>query len=79
MAEARLDALRRSLRRAGDQEEDGEAVLAVLAKQVPERLSALTGEERNALYRTLRLEVVPDTAGLRVTGVLLAPEIHSWG
>ena len=79
VAEARLAALRRSLRRAGDQEEDGEAVLAVLAKQVPEGLTALTGEERNALYRMLRLEVVPDTAGLRVTGVLLAPEIYPCG
>jgi hypothetical protein len=36
---------------------------------VPKDLATLTGEERNALYRMLRLEVASDAEGLRIRGV----------
>ena len=78
-AEARLAALRRSRERADRLEEESDAVLADLAELIPEDLAGLTGDERNALYRMLRLEVTPGEEELEVTGVLLAPETHSCG
>ena len=54
-------------------------MLADLAERIPEDLAGLTGDERNALYRMLRLEVTPGEEELKITGVLLAPETHSCG
>ncbi len=78
-AEARLAALRRSRERADRLEEESDAVLTDLAERIPEDLAGLTGDERNALYRMLRLEVTPGEEELEVTGVLLTPETHSCG
>ena len=40
------------------------------AGMVPEALEDLTGEERNKIYRMLRLEVTPTPEGYGVTGAL---------
>jgi hypothetical protein len=37
---------------------------------VPEALMGLTGQEKNRLYRMLRLEVTPTAEGFDVTGAL---------
>jgi hypothetical protein len=43
-----------------------------MAEMVPEALDSLTGEEKNRVYRMLRLEVAPRAEGYDVTGALCA-------
>ena len=38
---------------------------------VPEDLDNLTGQERNKIYRMLRLEVAPTKEGFKVTGAFM--------
>ncbi len=49
-------------------ENDRDDLLECMAGMVPEGLDGLTGEERNRLYRMLRLEVTPSSEGYEVRG-----------
>jgi hypothetical protein len=44
---------------------------------VPGALNSLTGEERNKLYRILRLEVIPSDEGYEVSGLICTSELPS--
>jgi site-specific DNA recombinase len=68
-AESEIEALRSYRRRAEELENDREAVLASLAEMIPEALDDLSGEERNRLYRMLRLTVTPVADGFEASGV----------
>jgi hypothetical protein len=43
-----------------------------LEAEIPEALDNLTGEERNRVYRMLRLEIKPTPDGYETTGVFFA-------
>ena len=49
-------------------ERDRDELLSYVSEAVPEGLESLTGEERNRLYRMLRLEVTPSSEGYEVKG-----------
>ena len=68
--EAELASLERTQQKAKELREDRDAALASLAASIPEALDGLTGEEINAMYRKLRLRVVPSEEGFDATGVL---------
>jgi hypothetical protein len=44
---------------------------------VPDAPDILSGEERNRVYRMLRLEVAPVSEGLEVSGVFCTSELPS--
>jgi|SRR5215218_8313619 len=71
-AERELSALHDYQERVKQLEEDRDALLEAMAETVPEGLAGLTGEERNRVYRMLRLEVTPTPEGYSVTGALRA-------
>ncbi len=48
---------------------DRDELLNYASQAVPEGLEGLTGEERNKLYRMLRLEVTPSSEGYEVKGM----------
>jgi hypothetical protein len=58
-------------------EQDRDALLESMAGMVPEALDALTGEEKNRIYRMLRLEVTPTTEGYDVSGALCTSAIST--
>jgi hypothetical protein len=67
-AEQELIALKTHQRRMDELEKDCVALLESMAQKVPEALNSLTGEERNRIYRMLRLEISPVSAGYEVRG-----------
>jgi DNA repair ATPase RecN len=69
--EAEVPTLRRSLERAEALEKDRDAVLASLEATIRKALDALSGEERNRLYRMLRIEITPTSEGFEATGVFV--------
>ena len=69
-AERELAALKDHRRRVEEIENDRDALLEDMAAMVPEALDDLTGEEKNRVYRMLRLEVTPTAAGYDVSGAL---------
>jgi chromosome segregation ATPase len=69
-AEQELAALQDHRRRVVELERDRDALLEEMAAMVPEALESLTGEERNSIYRMLRLEVTPTTEGYDISGAL---------
>jgi DNA repair ATPase RecN len=69
VAEAELKILRRSHERMEDLKKDRDAVFASLERRIPEALDDLSGEDRNRLYRMLRMEVTPTSEGFEATGV----------
>ena len=78
-AEAEIAAFKRSRERAVELERDTDAALTSLAGLVPDELDNLTGGERNALYRMLRLRVTPTPEGYDATGVLMSAGTHACG
>ena len=72
VAERELETLRRKRERVERLEQDKESLLDSYAKMAPEALEALSAEERNRLYRMLRLRVVvnPDRS-IEVSGALV--------
>jgi site-specific DNA recombinase len=70
LAQAELAALETREKRARELEKDRDALLESWAGAVPKALDGLAGQERNKVYRMLRLEVTPTTEGFRVTGAL---------
>jgi site-specific DNA recombinase len=73
--EADLASLEHSQQKAKELENDRDSVVASLAATIPEALENLTGEEINAVYRKLRLRLIPSEEGYNATGVIctLAP------
>jgi hypothetical protein len=62
-AQRELEALRDRRHRVEELEADRDALLEAMATMAPEALDSLTGEERNKVYRMLRLEVSPTPEG----------------
>jgi hypothetical protein len=69
-AERELMALRDQQRRVEELEADRDALRRYIA-ELPIALDNLSGEERNRVYRMLRLEVKPTPEGYEITGVFL--------
>lgn len=74
IAEAELEALEVRKQREEELEEDRDALLGYMAAGVPEGLDQLTGEERNKVYRMLRLEIMPTPEGYEVKGAFCTSE-----
>jgi site-specific DNA recombinase len=68
LAQTELEALAEREARVKELEEDRDALLEGRTEMVPGALNNLTGEERNKLYRMLRLEVTPSDEGYEVSG-----------
>ncbi len=68
VARAELAALEAREAYANELERDRDALLESWGRMVPEGLDNLSGQERNKVYRMLRLEVTPTEEGYRVTG-----------
>ncbi len=64
-----LDALAGRMERAEQLERDMETLLEQTAGVGPEDLDALTGDQRNEIYRMLRLEITPSGEGYAMRGV----------
>jgi hypothetical protein len=74
-AERELRALRDSQARVEELEEDRDTLLESLSGQIPESLDSLDGQERNTVYRMLRLEVTPTPeGGYRLAGAFCTAE-----
>ncbi len=67
-AERELVALKDHQRRVEEIEKDRDALLESMAGMLPEALDCLSGEEKNRIYRMLRLEVIPTPHGYEVSG-----------
>jgi hypothetical protein len=75
MAERELGALQDRTENMLESEADRDALLNSMARMVPKGLDELTGEERNKVYRMLRLEVTPRPGGAYgVTGAFCSLE-----
>jgi site-specific DNA recombinase len=70
LAQAELVVLEMREERVKELKKDRDALLESWAGILPEALEGLTGEERNKIYRMLRLEVTPTPEGYGVTGAL---------
>ena len=74
-AERELAALRDSQARVEEVELDRDTLLESLSGHIPESLDRLDAEERNTVYRMLRLEVTPTPEGhYKVTGAFCTAE-----
>ncbi len=71
-AERELSALQDRQERVEQLEKDRDALIEEIAETVPDELDGLTAEERNKVYRMLRLEVTPTLEGYSITGALRA-------
>jgi DNA-binding phage protein len=74
-AERELETLRGHREEAEELERDRDALLASWVNAAPEDLDELTSEQRNKLYRTLRLEVIPRDKGYEVIGAFCSTEL----
>src|SRR5215217_552614 len=77
LAQAELSDLEAREERVKELERDRDALIESWAGMVPEALDGLTGQEKNEVYRMLRLEVTPTEVGYRVAGAL--PQILHFG
>jgi hypothetical protein len=71
-AERELSALEDHRGRVEQLEEDRDALIEAMSETVPDALDELTSDERNKVYRMLRLEVTPAAEGFSITGALRA-------
>ena len=71
-AEKELSTLHDHQERVEQLEKDRDALLEEMTETVPDWLDGLTAEERNKVYRMLRLEVTPTPEGYSITGALRA-------
>ncbi len=67
-AERELEALRNRHEEVEQLERDRDALLASWTDAAPEDLNALASEQRNELYRRLRLEITPREDSYEVRG-----------
>jgi site-specific DNA recombinase len=77
LAQAELEALMRRQEHIEELEKDREALLKSMAEIVPEALEDLTPQERNKIYRMLRLEVAPFAEGYEVSGAFCSSGLTS--
>jgi site-specific DNA recombinase len=86
-AERELAALKGHQQRITELEADRDTLMEYVESVIPERLDNLTGEQRNKVYRMLRLEVKPTPDGYQITGVFVQkgmdaevnnPGIRTW-
>ena len=70
LARAELAALRARVARTEELGRDRDALLESWADALPGALDGLTGQERNKVYKLLRLEVTPTADGFGITGAL---------
>jgi hypothetical protein len=70
LALAEMSGLEAQAAQVSDLERDRDALLKSWSEMMPEDLDALTGVERNKVYRMLRLEVIPTEEGFEVAGAL---------
>jgi site-specific DNA recombinase len=77
VAQAQLEALMRRQDHIEELEKDREALLKSMAEIVPEALEDLTPQERNKIYRMLRLEVAPFAEGYEVSGAFCSSGLTS--
>ena len=75
LAETELVNLATRRNRVEELEQDRDDLLGHLTSVVPEGLKELSGEERNRLYRMLRLEVRPSPEGYEVKGAFSTSEL----
>jgi DNA repair exonuclease SbcCD ATPase subunit len=68
LAQTELAALEARTEAASELERDRDTLLERWSTMVPEGLDGLTGEERNKVYRMLRLKVTPTAEGYEVSG-----------
>jgi chromosome segregation ATPase len=74
-----LDALAGRMERAEQLERDMEALLEQTDGVTAEYLDALSGNERNEIYRMLRLEITPSGEGYAIRGVFRTDGLLSRG
>ncbi len=74
-----LDALTGRIERAERLERDMEVLPEQTADVRAEDLDALTGDQRNEIYRMLRLEITPSGEGYAVSGVFRIAGLPSRG
>jgi site-specific DNA recombinase len=77
LAEAELENVTTRRNRVEELEQDRDVLLGYLTSVVPMELDGLTGEERNRVYRMLRLEVRPCPKGYEVKGAFSSSELPS--
>ena len=77
LAEAELENVTTRRNRVEELEQDRDVLLGYLTSVVPVELDGLTGEERNRVYRMLRLEVRPCPKGYEVKGAFSSSELPS--
>src|SRR5829696_5028807 len=77
LAQAELEALTRRQEHIEQLEQDRESLLKSMAEIVPDALGDLTPQERNKIYRMLRLEVAPFEEGYEVSGALCSSGLTS--
>jgi DNA repair exonuclease SbcCD ATPase subunit len=78
LARAELEAVAARRARVEDLERDRDVLLEEMAAAVPEALDGLSGEEKNRVYRMLRLSVAPSPYGYEVSGAFCARELSRW-
>jgi len=77
LAQAELEALTRHQEHIEQLEKDREALIESMAEMVPDALKDLTPQERNKIYRMLRLEVTPFEEGYEVSGAFCSSGLTS--
>jgi site-specific DNA recombinase len=76
-AEVELSGLRNTQRRVKELERDRDTLIKTMPMRVPEALDNLASEEKNKLYRMLRLEATRVPEGWSVSGVFCTNELRS--
>ncbi|MDP9457485.1 MAG: recombinase family protein [Actinomycetota bacterium] len=79
MARRELEGIETRKERAEQLERDRDALLTFSASFVPEALESLSGEERNRIYRLLRLEITPQGDKYLVQGVFCTERLSPTG
>jgi hypothetical protein len=77
LAQAQLEALTRRHEHIDQLEKDRESLLKSMAEIVPDALEDLIPQERNKIYRMLRLEVAPFEEGYEVSGAFCSSGLTS--
>jgi DNA repair exonuclease SbcCD ATPase subunit len=77
LAQAELESLARRQEHIEQLEKDREALIRSMAEIIPDALEDLTPQERNKIYRMLRLEVAPFEEGYEVSGAFCSSGLPS--
>jgi predicted transcriptional regulator len=77
LAQAELETLTRRQEHIEQLEKDRESLLKSMAEIVSDALEDLTPQERNKMYRMLRLEATPSEKGYQVSGAFCSSRLTS--